>query len=50
MVFKVVSVGTKILSRAEAHEQVGRVRSMELEIRLASTQGLSIMRTPPETC
>ena len=27
----------EILSRAGAHEQVGRVRSMELEIRLAST-------------
>ena len=33
-----------------AQEQAGRVRSMELEILLASTQGLSILRTPPETC
>ena len=43
-------VGTEFLSRGGAHEQAGRVRSMELEIRLASTQGLSILRTPPKTC
>ena len=33
-----------------AHEQAGRVHSMELEIRLASAQGWSILRTPSETC
>ena len=32
------------------HEQARRVRSMELEIRLASAQGWSILRTPPKTC
>ena len=31
-----------------AHEQAGRVRLMELEIHLASAQGWSILRTPPE--
>ena len=32
------------------YEQDGRVRSMELEIRLALAQGWSILRTPPKIC
>ena len=40
----------EISSRAGAHEQAGRVCSMELEIYLASTQGISILCTPPEMC
>ena len=32
------------------HEQARRVRSMELEILLASLQGWSILHVPPETC
>ena len=42
-------VGMKFHPVPRAHEQARRVRSMELEIRLASAQGWSILRTPPET-
>ena len=45
-----IPVGTKFHPVLRAHEQAGRVRSMELEIRLASTQGWSILCTPLETC
>ena len=44
------AISTKNSSRAGAHGQTERVYSMELEIRLASAQGLSILCTPPETC
>ena len=43
-------VGMKFCPMPRAHEQARRVRSMELEIRLASAQGWSILRTPPEMC
>ena len=43
-------VGTKFRPVPRAHEQAERVCSMELEIRLASAQGWSILCTPPETC
>ena len=42
-------VGTKFCPVPRAHEQAGRVRSMELEIRLASGQGWSILHTPSES-
>ena len=35
---------------SRAHEQARRVRSMELELRLALAQRWSILRTPPEMC
>ena len=43
-------VDTEFRPVSRTHEQAGRVHSMELEIRLASTQGLLILRTPPKTC
>ena len=43
-------VDTEFRPVLRAHEQAERVRSMELEIRLASEQGWSILRTPPKTC
>ena len=43
-------VGMKFRPVPRAHEQAGRVRSMELEIRIASAQGWSILRAPPKTC
>ena len=46
----VTSVDMKFRPMPRAHEQAGRVRSMELEIRLASAQGWSILCTPPKTC
>ena len=42
-------VDTEFRPVLRAHEQAGRVHSMELEIRLAPAQGWSILRTPPET-
>ena len=43
-------VDTEFRPMPRTHEQAGRVRSMELEIRPASAQGWSILRTPLETC
>ena len=43
-------VDTEFRPVPRTHEQVGRVRSMGLEIHLASTQGWSILRDPPKTC
>ena len=43
-------IGMKFCPVPRAHEQAKRVRSMELEIRLALAQGWSILRTPPEMC
>ena len=43
-------VDMEFRSVPRTHEQAERVCSMELEIRLASAQGWSILHTPPETC
>ena len=43
-------VDTEFRPVPRTHEQVRRVRSMELEICLALAQGWPILRTPPEMC
>ena len=43
-------VDTEFCPVLRAHEQAGRVRLIELEIRLASAQGWSILHTPPKMC
>ena len=41
-------VDTEFHPVPRTHEQAGRVRSMELEIHLASVQEWLILRTPPK--